>query len=72
MARGLNGYFISIPISDAKDHNVLLALDHDGQPMRIRDKGPIWVVYPLTKSEAAQKPFDNEMIWQSTTLEVLP
>jgi hypothetical protein len=71
-ARALNGYFVTIPLSHAQEHNVLLAMDHDGKPMRIRDKGPIWVVYPLSEAEAKNKPFDNQMIWQLSTLEVLP
>ena len=71
-ASAVNDYTIEIPVSHALEHDVLLAMDHNGTPMRVRDKGPIWVVYPLTEREAAAKPFDGEMIWQLVRIEVLP
>lgn len=71
-ATAINDYAILIPVAHAAAHNVILAMDHNGRPMRVRDKGPIWVVYPLSEQEAAAKPFDGEMIWQLVRLEVLP
>jgi len=63
-ATAINDYSTEIPIVDAKKHDVFLALVWNGQTMRIRNKGPIWVIYPLLENEAAKKPFDGEMIWQ--------
>ena len=71
-ATAVNDYTVEIPVSHAAEHGVILALDHNGRPMRVRDKGPIWVVYPLSEREIARKPFDREMIWQLVRLEVLP
>lgn len=71
-ATALNGYFVSIPIDHAQAHDVILAMEHNGERMRVRDKGPIWVVYPLSESAARAKPFDTEMIWQLQRLEVQP
>lgn len=70
-ATAINDYFVEIPIDHAEAHDVLLALDMNGQTMRIRDKGPVWVVYPLSEEAAQQKPFDTEMIWQLNRIEVL-
>ncbi|MBS0123842.1 molybdopterin-dependent oxidoreductase [Thetidibacter halocola] len=69
-ATAINDYTIEIPVAHAARHDVLLAMDLDGKPMTVRDKGPIWVVYPLTEVEAAGKPFDGEMIWQLVRIEV--
>lgn len=71
-ATAVNDYAIEIPVAHAAAHNVLLAMDHNGKPMRVRDKGPIWVVYPLSPEDAAKQPFDNEMIWQLVRIDVMP
>lgn len=42
----LNDYTTVIPLSDFKKYNVILALKINGQYMRIRDKGPSFIVYP--------------------------
>lgn len=70
-AKAINDYFVEIPLGHAQAHDVILAMEMNGERMRIRDKGPIWIVYPLSESEAAKKPFDTEMIWQLDRIEVL-
>ncbi|EIQ80679.1 hypothetical protein SF123566_7916 [Shigella flexneri 1235-66] len=42
----LNDYTTVIPLSDFKKYNVILALKINGEYMRIRDKGPLFIVYP--------------------------
>lgn len=69
-ATAINDYFVEIPTAHADLHNVILAAEMNGKRMRIRDKGPLWVVYPLSEEEAAKKPFDTEMIWQLNRLEI--
>lgn len=69
-ATALNDYAVDFPVELAARHGVLLALDHNGTPMRIRDKGPIWIVFPLSQAEAAEAPFDNQMVWQLAKLHV--
>lgn len=71
-ATAINDYFVEIPLAHAAEHDVLLAMEMNGRPMRVRDKGPIWVVYPLSEDEAAAKPFDGQMIWQLDRVEILP
>ena len=63
-ATAINDYSIQLPVAHAQKHSVLLAMDHNGKPMRIRDKGPIWIVYPLDEEDARERPFDGEMVWQ--------
>lgn len=46
VAVALNDYRVEIPIGDASEHDVLLAMKHNGKWMSVRDKGPIWIIYP--------------------------
>lgn len=69
-ASAINDYTVEIPVAHAETHGVILAMDHNGAAMRVRDKGPIWVVYPLSESEAEKKPFDGEMIWQLVEMRI--
>ena len=52
-ALALNDHSITTPVAHARAHDTLLALDHGGRPMRVRDKGPIWVIYPLSSTSGA-------------------
>ncbi|MEP4196452.1 MAG: molybdopterin-dependent oxidoreductase [Aliishimia sp.] len=63
-ATAINDYAVEFPVSDAAEHDVILAMDHNGRPMRVRDKGPIWIVYPLGEDASNQMTFDAQMIWQ--------
>lgn len=69
-AIALNDYTITIPVSDAFDHDVLLAMEHDGKTMRPRSKGPIWVIYPLAEGEVLADDLSARMIWQLNRIEV--
>ena len=69
-ASAINDYTVQIPVAHAQQHEVILAVEHNGQPMRIRDKWPIWVLNPLSEDAAATRPFDGEMIWQLTRIRV--
>ncbi|MEP6018730.1 MAG: molybdopterin-dependent oxidoreductase [Paracoccaceae bacterium] len=63
-AIAINDYAVDIPVEHAEMYDVLLALDHNGRTMRVRNKGPVWVIYPQTEAEASEHNFDAEMIWQ--------
>ena len=44
--RQANDYAITLPLDDVQADAPLLAFLMDGQPMSLRDKGPVWMVYP--------------------------
>ena len=69
-ATAINDYSVTIPVEHAAQHDVILAMDHNGTPMRVRDKGPIWIVYPQSEREAEKKTFDGEMVWQLVELRI--
>lgn len=70
LARAINDYTTIIEASDAARHDVILAMDQNGRPMRVRNKGPIWVVYPMTEEQASMSEFDAQMIWQLVSVNV--
>ncbi|MFG6157493.1 oxidoreductase [Halomonas sp. 1390] len=45
--RALNDFEAQAPRSDFYDHDVILAMSRDGEPLGIRDFGPLFVVYPF-------------------------
>ncbi|BDY03474.1 molybdopterin-binding oxidoreductase [Ferrimonas sp. YFM] len=71
-ARALNDYFTYLDLSELAHYPLLLATHVDGKQMRVRDKGPIWLVLPLTDfPELDEVKFHEKMIWQLRYLEVL-
>ena len=70
-ARALNDYSVNLPIDELRSYPVLLALDRDGKPLAVRDRGPIWVVYPWAEHpELDDRVHRQRSIWQLTELEV--
>lgn len=70
-AIALNDYAVEIPIGDAKDPRVIVASTMDGERMRVRDKGPLWIIYPLTdEAEYRGELTYSKMIWQLSRIEV--
>lgn len=69
-AVALNDYKASIPMTDFDDYDVIIALTLNGQHMRIRDKGPLWVAYPLDEHPEIAESAPPKMVWQLKELVV--
>jgi len=70
-ATALNNYQVDIPRADTDSHAVVLALRHNGAPMSVRDKGPIWIIYPNPDPQAGiASPHNGKSIWQLRSLDV--
>jgi hypothetical protein len=70
-APALNDYEQTIPMDDFYSYDVLLALRMNGDPMRVRDKGPIWIVYPRSDHPELDDFITREKsVWQLTALHV--
>lgn len=68
----LNDYAVSVPVEDALLHGLLLATRRDGQPMRVRDRGPVWLLYPWSvRRELDRYPYHERAVWQLRRIEVL-
>ena len=70
LVRALNDYAVRIPVSDFSRWPVMFALKLDGKYMTIREKGPIWVVYPNhLYPELGRQPHLAKWIWQLKSIE---
>lgn len=68
----INDYSIKMPLNAVEPQAPLLAYQMDGVPMTIRDKGPIWVIYPY--DSAARYRTDttySRSVWQLDRIDVL-
>lgn len=45
--RALNHYEAEVPVVDLRRHDVILAMSRDGEPLSIREYGPLFVLYPF-------------------------
>jgi hypothetical protein len=70
-ARALDGYTVDIPVQDVRDYPVLLAMKIDGQVMSVRQKGPLWVIYPVDQyPDLKAESYSARSIWQLTHVTV--
>ncbi|OMH28124.1 hypothetical protein BGP75_21590 [Motiliproteus sp. MSK22-1] len=71
IARALNDYHSVIDLDPIAEYPILLALESDGQPMKVRDKGPIWLLYPMSDyPELNTTYYHAGMVWQLRHIEV--
>lgn len=64
-ATALNDYQVKIPLSDLKDLGVLFVTRLNGKRLSLRQKGPIFVIYPFDKNPALQSElYYGRSIWQ--------
>ena len=68
----VNDYAVEVPISDILDYDVIFALSQNGERFSIRDKGPIWMIYPMTDNvELQDRVYNDRLIWQLVKVDVL-
>lgn len=66
-----NDYAIEVPIDELMKYDVILATSVDGKRLSLRDKGPIWVMYPRDHHKELQDPmFNGRLIWQMVRIEL--
>ena len=67
----LNDYTVEIPIADARAYDVIVAYRRNGEAMAVRDKGPLWIIYPLDQHAELRDPeHQARMIWQLRRIDV--
>lgn len=67
----LNDYAADVPMDDATKLDTMLATRMDGQPMSVRDKGPLFLVYPFDKdSSLVNEKYFSRSVWQIKSIEV--
>jgi len=66
----LNDYAVTIPLSDAVEGGPIIADRMNGEPMSVRDKGPLWVIYPFDSNPDYQaEKYYARSIWQLHRIE---
>lgn len=71
-AVALNDYAATIPLDEVEADAPILAYEIDGAAIAVRDRGPIWILYPFDaepkwRTEVAY----SRSVWQLTRLDVL-
>lgn len=68
-----NDYAVEIPVSDAVESGPIIAFCRNGTKMSLREKGPLWIVYPFdNNTEYQSELIYSRSIWQLDRIEVLP
>jgi len=68
-AVALNDYETEIPAADAWDTNVILSTRLNGELMTVRERGPIFIIYPYSSEARFQtQTYYARSAWQVTAL----
>jgi hypothetical protein len=70
-AVALNDYKVELPVEDALRYGVVLARLMDDKPMAVRDKGPLFIIYPFdTDASLRSERYYSRAAWQLKSLEI--
>lgn len=69
--RALNDYAAEVPMADATGLDTILALRMNGNLMSVRDKGPLFLIYPFDQNrELYNEKYFSRSVWQIREIEV--
>ena len=67
-----NDYFVDIPTEDFRAYDAILAMEADGKRLSRREKGPLWLMYPISDhAELNDRIYLRRLIWQVVRIEAL-
>jgi hypothetical protein len=70
-AVALNDYKTAIPVDDAKRYDMIVAHRMNGEPIPVRTKGPLFIVYPFdSKAELQSSKFYARSAWQLKSMDI--
>lgn len=70
-AIALNDYWVELPVEDAARFDLIVARLLDDKPMAVRDKGPLFLIYPFDARPDLRNPIHyGRSAWQLRTIEV--
>lgn len=70
-ATALNDYRVTLPVEDTLKYEVLVARLIDGRAISVRDKGPLFIIYPFDANEELRNVVHySRSAWQLKTIEV--
>ncbi|UTV97819.1 molybdopterin-dependent oxidoreductase [Marinomonas rhizomae] len=67
----LNDYSAEVPRKDGEEYDVILAMEMNGKVMSVRDKGPIFLLYPFSdEPNLNNEVIHNRSVWQIKSINV--
>ncbi|WP_245957877.1 molybdopterin-dependent oxidoreductase [Marinomonas piezotolerans] len=67
----LNDYSAKMPVEDAYELGVLMAMNMNGKAMSVREKGPIFMLYPFDSDRSLDNEvIHNRSVWQVKSITV--
>lgn len=67
----LNDYSANVPMEDAAKLDTILATRMNGNTMSVRDKGPLFLIYPFDEDASLfNEKYFSRSVWQIKTIEV--
>lgn len=71
-ASAINDYTVEVPMSDAVEGGALVAYRLNGENMSVRDKGPLWIIYPYdSDADYRTEVIYSRSIWQLDRIEAI-
>ncbi len=66
----LNDYEMDVPAEDWETNGAILATRLNGENMRVAEKGPYWVMYPISSDSKLNTQFyHGRMVWQVKSID---
>ncbi len=70
-AMALNDYKTAIPLEDTQRYDMILAHRMNDEPIPVRTKGPLFIVYPFdSKAELQASKFYGRSAWQLKSMDI--
>lgn len=67
----LNDYAVRARLQDFSKYPAIIAYHMNAKPMSVRDKGPLWLIFPMDDYPELRTTFYRDrMIWQLRSIEV--
>ncbi|SFG42181.1 hypothetical protein SAMN04488020_102185 [Palleronia marisminoris] len=71
-AIAINEYEVGIPLDDRMLEGALIAYRRNGAPMTLREKGPLWIVFPWDQDDSFRnEAYYSRSVWQLDRIEVI-
>ncbi len=68
----LNDYAVDVPVEDLTSYPVIFATHMNGEPMAVRQKGPLFLIYPFSEyPELLNEVQFGRSAWQIARIEVV-
>lgn len=71
-ATAINDYAVNIPMTDAVEGGPIVAYQLNGSEMSVRDKGPLWIIYPYdANADFRTEVIYSRSIWQLDRIDAI-